>query len=195
MAEQSSTTVADLLPAGIAQSPAMEEALGEDPALHNIRLAWEYVRGPLEEALRGLLDCRVIDLLAEVWLKARSLQDYAHPPRHPPDETWTVHLAEHRFEHQIHPVLKVSVAAFPPVELRFTLVLSAQVRGLALRIRGGHVLGGSAGDVTVSAQLKYRAINLTEKQESEKMKLPGTFEFAEPGLEIPPPRDGSAAEA
>lgn len=187
MAEQSSISAADLLPAGIAQSPAMEEALDEDPALHNVRLAWEYVRGPLEEALRAMLDFRVIDLLAEVWLKARSLQDYAHPPRHLPDEIWTVHLAEHEFDHEIHPVLKVTVAAFPPAELRFTLVLSAKVRGLALRIRDGHVLGGSAGDVTVSAQLKYRAINLTEKQESRKVKLPGTFQFAEPGLEIPPP--------
>lgn len=194
MAEPSATSVADLLPAGAAQSPAMEEALGEDPKLHNVRLAWEYARGPIEEALRGMLDCRVIDLLAEVWLKARAVQDYAHPPRHPAEETWTIHLAEHRFDHELHPVLKIAIAACPPVELRFTIVLSAQVRGLALRIRDGHVLGGSAGDVTVSAQLKYRAINLTKKQESDKVKLPGTFEFAEPGLKIPPPRDGTAVE-
>lgn len=186
MTDEGGIKVADLLPERFALGPAVEEAMQGDPEACPPGLAWDFIADQAGEALRSLLDCDVIELLAQGWAKARSLQAYADPAKHPPGETAIVHLAEHEFVREIHPVLEVAVAGCPPVSLRFTIALAAQVRGLALAIEGGHIRSAAAGDASVSAQLKYGAVKLTDEKQSKKLALPGRFVFT-PSIPIPPP--------
>lgn len=185
MAEESGIRLADLLPERLAMDEAVEEAMCEDPEVRGSRLDWGFIGGEAEEALRGALDCDLLELLAQGWVKARALRDYADPAKHPPGETAIVHLAEHKLARDLHPSLEMKLGPCPPVRLRFTLSLAAQIRGLALSIRDGHVTGGAAGDASVSAVLKYGAVKLHKEKDSKKLKLPGRFAFAPPGVKIP----------
>jgi hypothetical protein len=187
MAEEGAIKVADLLPERLQLGPAVETAMREEPGAAPPGLPLGFIGEQAEEALRGLLDCDVMELLGQGWAKARALRDYADPARHPPGETAVVHLGEHKFVREIHPVLEVAVAGCPPVALRFTIALAAQVRGLALSIADGHIKAAAPGDASVSAQLKYGAVQLTDEKQSTAMKLPGRHVFAAPGLKIPPP--------
>jgi hypothetical protein len=143
------------------------------------------IAGPAEDALRGLLDCDVLELLAQGWLKAQAFRDYADPAKYPPDETVTVRLADHTFVRDVHPQLAVSIANSPPIQLRFTVAIAARFSGVALSIRGGHLIGGTLGDAVVSAQLKYGALAVTDEKSSRPLNLPGKFTFAAPGLRLP----------
>lgn len=192
MAEQGGIRVADLFPGEIGLGPAMAEAEGGAGEAESGSVPWGLIAGPAEAALRSLLECDVIELLAQGWLHAKAFRAYADPAQYPPDETVVVHLAEHSFVREIHPVLDVTVAGCPPLRLRFTVALAAQFSGVALSIRDGHILGGTLGDASVSAGLSYGSVKLAEK-ESGKLSLPGRFAFAAPGLRIPPPPSTAGA--
>jgi len=193
MAEQSGIKVADLFPEGFELGTAMADATREDPESETASLPWRLVAGPAGEALRGLLDRDLLELLAQGWVEAKAFRNYADPAKYKPDETVGVELADHRFVREIHPALDVSLAGCRPVRLRFTVALAARFSGVALSIRGGHILGGTLGDATVSAQLKYGAVKLTDEKKSRPLKLPGKFTFAAPGLRIPPPASAPAS--
>jgi hypothetical protein len=186
MAEERGIKVADLLPKRLALGPAVAEAMRGEPEACPPGLALDFVAERAGDALQGLLDCDVVELLAQGWAKARALQAYADPAQHPPGETAIVHLGEHKLVREVHPQLEIAVAGCPPVTLRFTLALAAQVRGLALSIESGHIVAAAPGDAAVSAQLKYGEVALTDEKQSKTMKLPGRFVFT-PSIPIPPP--------
>jgi hypothetical protein len=138
----------------------------------------------VEGALRSVLDCDLIETLAKAWTTARALQDYAEPTKHPPGEVSVVHLGEREVERELHPVVAVTIGQCDCMELRFTLCLAATFSGLAVSIKAPYITGGSAGDLKVSAQLKYGEVKLHKAAESRKIELPGRFAFSAP-LEIP----------
>jgi hypothetical protein len=193
MTERSAIRAADLLPEHLSVGTAVDQEMQENPNACPPGLAWDLVSEQAASALRSLLDCDVLDLLAQAWAKAQAIRAYADPAQHPPGELAIVHLAEHSFVREIHPVLKIQVAGCAPISLRFTVVLKAEVRGLALSIESGHILAMSAGDAAVSAQLKYGEFNLTNEKQSRKLPLPGRHVFT-PGIAIPPPASVNAAE-
>ena len=192
MPERGGIRVSDLLPEQLALGPAVDEEMRANPDSCPAGLAWNFIADEASSALRSLLDCDLVSLLAQGWAKANAIRAYADPAQHPPGETAIVHLAEHKFVREIHPVLKVSVVGCPAFSIRFTLALAARVRGLALSIENGHILAGSAGDASVSAQLKYGVIDLTDEKQSRRVALPGRFVFT-PSIPIPPPESVARA--
>jgi hypothetical protein len=194
MAEKDRPTIADLLPVRLTFGPEAEAAMRDAAGGSGVRFAWDFVADQAGEALRGLLDCDPIELLAKGWIEARALRDYADPVKHPPGETALVPLAEHKLVRDLHPTLEVAVAGCPPVRLRFTVSLAAHFKGLTLSIRDGHITGGATGEAWVGATVKYGEAELIGEKESKKLKLPGRFAFAPPGLRIPPPRDTPGQE-
>lgn len=185
MDEGSGLRVGDLLPErfdGLEEQ--VKAQLTADPEAGTSKLAWDLIGSEVEGALRSVLDCDLIETLAKAWTTARALQDYADPAKHPPGEASVVHLGEREVERELHPVVAVTIGQCECMELRFTLCLAATFSGLALSIRAPYITGGSAGDLKVSAQLKYGKVALHEAQESRKIELPGRFALAAP-LEIP----------
>jgi len=187
MSEQRAIRAADLLPEHLELGPAVEEAMRADPGLKGLGAAWSLVGDQAWAKLRGLLDCDLFELLGQAWVKAKALQDYADPVKHPPGETAVVPLAEHKFVRELHPTLEVTLSGCPPVPLRFTIALAAQFKGLALTIGDGHIKALTLGEASVSAQLKYGSVKLTDEKQSNKVQLPGRHVFDPPGLKIPPP--------
>lgn len=185
MADGSGLTVGDLLPERFdGLEDQVKAQLTADPQAGRSKLAWDLIGSEVEGALRSVLDCDLIETLAKAWTTARALQDYADPAKHPPGEASVVHLGERTVERELHPVVAVTIAGRECMELRFTLCLTAQFSGLALSVRAPYITGGSAGDVTASAQLKYGEAALHKPQESRKLNLSGRFGFSAP-LEIP----------
>lgn len=185
MDEPRRPTVGDLLPERFdGLEERVKEQLSDDPGVGDNKLAWDLIGSEVEGALRSVLDCDLIETLAKAWTMARALQDYADPAKHPPGEASVVHLGEREVERELHPVVAVTIGACECMELRFTLCLAATFSGLALSIRAPYIVGGTAGDLKVSAQLKYGAAALHKPGESRKIELPGRFGFSRP-LEIP----------
>jgi hypothetical protein len=185
MDEAGRPTVGDLLPDRLdGLEERIKDTLCEDPGVGSNKLAWDLIGSEVEGALRSVLDCDLIETLARAWTTARALQDYADPAKHPPGEAAVVHLGERVIERELHPVVAVTIGECQCMELRFTLCLAAHFSGLALTIRAPCITGGTAGDLKVSAQLKYGEVKLHKAAESRKLLLPGRFKLATP-LEIP----------
>lgn len=185
MAEDKGLKVSDLLPERLdGLEDQVKAQLAADPQAGRGKLAWDLIGSEVEGALRSVLDCDLIEVLAKAWTTARALQDYADPARHPPGEASVVHLGEREVERELHPVVAVTIGQCECLELRFTLCLAATFSGLALSIKAPYITGGSAGDLKVSAQLKYGEVKLHKEAESRKIVLPGRFALGTP-LEIP----------
>ncbi len=160
-------------------------SLCEDEKVGKMDLAWDFVGQEIHGALSSVLDCDLIGLLAKGWAEAATLSEYADPARHPPGERSVVELGEHDFSREFEPVIAVTVASCPCVELRFTFALTAHVGGVKLAILDGHVTGGEFGPSWASGELSYAGVPLHPKSETKKLTIPGDFAFAAPGIPIP----------
>ena len=79
----------------------------------------------------------------------------------------------------------MTIAPCPTVEIKFPLALTANISGVRLSILDGHIVGGDLGELWASAQLSYEGTPLHPPQESAKVRVPGEFAFAAPGIKIP----------
>lgn len=164
----------------------VRERLCSDEQTARMKLAWDYVGQELGDSLRSVLDCDLIELLGGGWAKAAEIAGYADPARHPPGERSVVELSDHDFTRELHPVVAVTIASCPCVELTFDFAVTAHVGGVRLSILDGHIVGADLGELWASAQLSYEGTPLHEAAESRKIAVPGPFTFAKPGIRIPP---------
>lgn len=156
-----------------------------DEKVAKMDLAWDFIGDELHGALKSVLDCDLIGVVAKGWAEAAALSDYADPARHPPGERSVVEIGEHDFNRDFEPVVGVTVASCPCVELRFKFALTAHLGGAKLSIMDGHILGGTLGPSWASAQLSYAGVPLHPASETKKCAIPGTFAFEAPGIAIP----------
>jgi hypothetical protein len=135
-------------------------------------------------AIKDALDCDVFQILANAWCKARELHEYTDAKTHPPEETNSVFLGDHKLAASVHPILDLSVAAIGRAKLRFTVEVSAKFKSADLTIRGGRITGIAAGECWATAQLKYGSAKLHNELASKHMKLAGPITLPAPGLQI-----------
>jgi hypothetical protein len=179
-------TLADLLPErldGLAQKA--RGTLCENQQIDGLSLAWDYVGTQLGDAVKRALDCDVLEMAAKGWSTAKSLSDYADPEKHPPGERSIVELGEHEWSRDVHPVVSVTIAPCPCVDLDFTYTLTGHFGGIKLAIADGHIIGGSLGDAWVAGQLSYHDLPLHDASESRKVPLSGDFALRAPGIALP----------
>jgi hypothetical protein len=173
--------VADLLPDRMAGfGTAAREALCKDAEVAGQQLAWNYVSSHLQQALRQALDCDLFDVLASGWAQSPLLQSYVAALAKPTAE---VHIGAHDLTRELYPVVAVTIAPCPCIELEFTLCLAASFSGLQLDIADRYITGGIPGDVSASAALSFKGIPL-HQAESRKLELPGRFRFEGRGIPI-----------
>jgi hypothetical protein len=159
--------------------------LCEDEQVGGMKLAWDFIGRELGDALKSVLDCDLLDVLAQAWAKAAPLADLADPERHPPGERSLVELGGHDINRDFHPAIAVTIGACPCVELQFTFALAAHVGGVRLAVADGHIVGGDLGEIWATAQLSYQGTPLHPECASRKLELPAAFKFDPPGIEIP----------
>ena len=136
------------------------------------------------KAVQDALDCDLFETLAQGWLKAKELREYADPKKHPPGERSTVFLAEHKLKTQLHPVLDVNMAPLWRGKLKLTVELKADFRCANLTILDGRIVEIAAGDCQAVGQLKYGSTNLHKPLKSRTFTLSRPRVLAAPGLAI-----------
>ena len=159
--------------------------LCEDEQVRGMKLAWDYVGKELHGALASVLDCDLVDLLGKAWAEVAELAEFADPARHPPGERSVCALGEHDVAHELNPVVAVTIGSCPCVEIAFVLAVRAHVGGVRLTVADGHILGGDLGELWASAELSLEGVPLHPPAESRKVRVPGEFAFAAPGIPIP----------
>lgn len=159
--------------------------LCEDEQVGGMKLAWGFIGGELNKALKSVLDCDLLEVLAGAWAQAAPLAAFADPDQHPAGERSVVELGEHELSRELNPVIAVTVASCPCVEISFTFTLTAHIGGVRLAIVDGHIVGGDLGELWASGQLSYGGTPLHPAQESARIGVPGEFNFALPGIGIP----------
>jgi len=160
------------------------ERLSQDEQIGGMKLAWGYIGGQLGDALKGALDCDLLELLAGSWASAKLLAEYADPVNHRPGERSVIELGQHEVGREFNTVVSVTIGKCPCIDLDFTLAVNAMFGGVKLAVMDGHIIGGETGDGSASGQLSLNGVPLHEPAESRKLALPGRFSFAAPGIEI-----------
>ena len=184
MAER--VTLGELLPPKLdSMADQVQAKLCEDEQVNGMKLAWDFIGNELGDALKSVLDCDMLEVLAGAWAKAAPLADLTDLAKHAPGERSLVELGEHQVAREFNPVIAVTVGSCPCVELSFTLALTATIGGVRLAVADGHIVGGDLGEVWASAQLSYEGTLLHPAAESRKLPLDGEFRFDPPGIEIP----------
>lgn len=145
-----------------------------------MKIASERVNG----AIKDVLDCDVFEILANAWCKARELQEYRDPKKHPHGERNTVFLGEHKVSSCVKPVLKLSWAGMGAAQLQFTAEVTGNFKSADLTIVDGRIVEIGAGECWAAAQLKYHSVKLHEPLKSKHLKLSGPIRLKAPGLDL-----------
>ena len=190
MIDPAEMTVRDLLPDDWrAMDKTVGDALRDDPALQKAHFP-AGVSGAISNrvagAVAGVLDVKILTLLANAWAKAREVHQYRTPDAtHPADATTTLFLGEHELSADLHPVAQLDFSGVSHLTMRFTVSVSAKLRAAQLSIRNGHIIEIGKSDGSVSAALKYGGVPLHKELRSQDWVLVGDHVLAEPGIAIP----------
>lgn len=163
----------------------VRDRLCDDEQIGGMKLAWGFIGKELHKALQTVLDQGLLDVLGKSWSELSEIAAFADPAKHPPGERNVVELGQHEIKRDLHPIIAVTVAPCPCVELKFLFALTANVGGVRLSIVDGHIVGGDLGELWASAQLSYEGVPLHPPQQSAKVGIPGEFSFDAPGIKIP----------
>lgn len=190
MIDPAELTVRDLLPDDLqAMDKAVGDALRNDPALQKAHMPGG-LTGPIADrvagAVVGVLDIKVLKLLADAWAKAREIRQYRTPDAtHPADAVTTLFLGEHELSTDLHPVAELDFSSVSHLTMRFTVTVAARLRCAQLSIRNGHIIEIGKSDGSVSATLKYGGVPLHKEVRTRDWELTKDHVLAEPGIAIP----------
>lgn len=160
---------------------AVDGGLREGGSPSQSSLASRFVRSTVADELDRLLDCDLFEVVAQAWGKARLLREAAAKPGR---GAQVVHLGQHDFTWTLHPVVIVDFGLPTPIELRFSLELTAIFDSAAVTVRRGHIVAVGAGEASARATLKYRDTPLHPKTQTHPVKLPAHYRLESPGILI-----------
>ena len=154
------STARDLLFQAAGPDPSEELALGLDPHLGEAAARRPRRCGPgVDLARRGRrgggpdgLDLG--DVLAAGWQRHSALRAAGRRTKEEPGIQETVVLAEHRISYEAHPYVDVLLAEAHLTRVTVTLLLTADVTGLAASVSEGRLTGLSAGRALLTAALE-----------------------------------------
>lgn len=169
----------------------VRDRLCDNEEIGAMKLAWDYIGKELHQALKSALDRDLLEVLGKIWSQLGEIAAFADPEQHPPGERSVIELGGHDLTRELQPVIAVTIAPCPCIELKFLFALTAHVGGVRLSILDGHIVGGDLGELWASAQLSFEGVPLHPPQESARVAVPAEFSFAPPGIIIP--RISSAA--
>src|SRR5689334_8331570 len=97
MTDSSGCKLSELLPTDLGEvTQTLREELGKNIDRPEPGLL-PFLGAQAADALGGILDVDVFEVLARGWVTARELQELADDERYPPDKTVTVTLGKHEF--------------------------------------------------------------------------------------------------
>ena len=133
--------------------------------------------------LGSLLDVEIAEILATAWSKAKQLQEYRDPTRHPPDELSTVSLVEHTVESRYQPAIELLVNGKSLQRLGVDVGVELAIQALDLEIQRGRIMALRPGRCQATGRVLVQGHPLAELATRE-VTLPGRKALGE-GVEIP----------
>lgn len=128
-------------------------------------IKWPAAMPDLVSKIGELLDVELPDLLVVSWKKAGELQDALEESRKAPEEVIFLELAEHVITSEHHPYIEIRIAGVPlPKRIQFTVELSARLKGVELRIKGGEIVEIETGSCEFEGKVKYEDLTIADKK-------------------------------
>jgi hypothetical protein len=128
-------------------------------------IKWPAAMPDLISKIGELFNVELPDLLIVSWKKARELQDALAESKKAPEEVIFLELAEHVITSEHHPYIEIRIAGVPlPKRIQFTVALSATLKGVVLRIKGGEIVEIQAGCCDFEGKVKYEDLTIADKK-------------------------------
>ena len=132
----------------------------------------------LAEAVGGILDVPVVDLLSGAWQKYSDLQKYRNAEEYPPENPVRASLGDHTVRLSRSHRIELLINGVQTASLTCDLSLDLKVGIVDLTIRGGRIYQISLGSCLAKGTVKIEEIPILER-ESSKIELPELIEFEE----------------
>jgi len=128
-------------------------------------IEWPAAMPDLASKIGELFNVGLPDLLVVSWKKAGELQDALEESRQSPEEVIFLELAEHVITSEHHPFIEIRIGGvLLPKKIQFTVALSATLKGVVLRIKGGEIVEIQAGSCEFDGKVKYEDLTIAEKK-------------------------------
>jgi hypothetical protein len=171
------STARDLLFEDAGADPSAGLALGLAPNLDGL-LPGALASGVRQSISRdvaaaavGLMELDLSDVLASGWQRHSALRAAGRRTRQEPGTQETVVLAEHRISYEAHPYVDVLVADVHLTRVSVTLLLTADVTGLAASVSDGRLTGLSAGRALLTAALELAGAPVARRSVDVQLPL------------------------
>lgn len=152
------------------------------------KLAARRLVGPLRQAAAasvidasiGFLQSPLAEVLGDAWQKSGELAKFKDPRKHPPEEINEYPLAGHDIAVKRKPTFDITLDGAPTgLSVESELKLALELKGVVLRIQGGHIIGARVGDFLGSGAYSIETVKFAERKTSP-FRLPGDLTFARP---------------
>jgi hypothetical protein len=128
-------------------------------------IKWPAAMPDLVSKIGELFDVPLPDLLAASWKKADALQGLLEESRKNPEKVMFLELAEHTVRSEYHPYIEIRIAGMPlPKKIEFAVRLSAGLKGIVLRIKGGAIAEIQMGHCEFEGKVRYANLTIAEKK-------------------------------
>ena len=128
-------------------------------------IKWPAAMPDLVSKIGELFNVELPDLLVVSWKKAGELQDALEESRKAPEQTIFLELAKHVISSEHHPDIEIRIAGVPlPKRIQFTVGLSATLKGVVLKIKGGEIVEIQTGSCEFEGKVKYEDLTIADKK-------------------------------
>jgi hypothetical protein len=128
-------------------------------------IKWPAAMPDLVSKIGELFDIELPDLLVVSWKKAGELHDALEESMKAPEQTTFLGLAKHVISSEHHPEIEIRIAGVPwPKRIQFTVGLSATLKGVVLRIKGGEIVDIQTGSCEFEGKVKYEDLTIADKK-------------------------------
>jgi hypothetical protein len=128
-------------------------------------IKWPAAMPDLVSKIGELFNVLLPDLLVVSWKKADALQALLEESRGNPEKVMFLELAEHTVRSEYHPYIEIRIAGMPlPKKIEFTVQLSAGLKGIVLRIKGGAIAEIQMGNCEFEGKVRFADLTIAEKK-------------------------------
>ncbi len=128
-------------------------------------IKWPAAMPDLVAKIGELFNVPLPDVLVTSWKKADALQGLLEESRKNPEKVMFLELAEHTVRSDYHPYIEIRIGGMPlPKKIEFTVQLSAALKGIILRIKGGSIAQIQTGQCEFEGKVQFAKLTIAEKK-------------------------------
>jgi hypothetical protein len=131
---------------------------------------WPHADRDVAEQVGHMLDIPLRDILIRAWNDNRMFDRYLNPQKYRADDTIVLTLADHTLTSEHRPRIEITLDGREVGHVQFQIRLTLTLKGVILKIRGGHIQEFSAGTAKGHLTVSCEGLKLYEADTA-------TFEF------------------